>query len=116
MAASAANGVSVAQQAQPYLSSASALLGVSPAEMKINDPSGLWMKWSTGGTGPGGTQTAQEWQKTVMTDPAFKFQGTQEAANLDNSAASSLMQMLGRRPTNLPTVATAPVQGGQPVQ
>ena len=113
--AAAANGVSVAAQAQPYLASASALLGTSVDEMRVNDPSGLWMKWASGGTGPGGTKTAQEWQQQVMTDPTFKFQGTQEAGKLDSSAGSFLLQLLGKQPSNLPSVATAPSQGGTPV-
>ena len=115
VAASAANGVSVAQQAAPYLAMYSALLGTNVADMNVNDPSGLWMKWATGGTGPGGTKTIQEAQTQAMTDPAFKFNQSAEAGKLDQSAASNVLQLLGKQPTNLPTLATAPAAAGTPV-
>ena len=115
VAAAAANGVSVAQQAAPYLAMYSSLLGTNVADMNVNDPSGLWMKWATGGTGPGGTKTIQEAQTQAMTDPAFKFNQSAEAGKLDQSAASNVLQLLGKQPTNLPTLATAPAAAGTPV-
>ena len=50
-----------------------------------------------------------------MTDPAFKFNQSAEAGKLDQSAASNVLQLLGKQPTNLPTLATAPAAAGTPV-
>jgi hypothetical protein len=116
VAQAAIAGTPVAQQAQPYLSTASSILGTPTTEMQVNDPSGIWMKWATGGTGPGGTQTAQEWQNTLMTDPVYKYQNTQEAGALEGGAADSILQLVGKLPSQAAPIPTAPVQAGSPVQ
>ena len=100
----AAAGTSVAQQAQPYLSTASALLGTPTSEMEVNDPSGIWMAWSHGGTGPGGVQTQQEWSKTLQTRSRLQVPGITNRREPGRR----------RRDWFAPTVRQAPVHGTQP--
>ncbi len=108
----AAAGTSVAQQAQPYLSTASALLGTPTSEMEVNDPSGIWMAWSHGGTGPGGVQTQQEWSKTLQTDPQYKYQEGQTAATQEGGAATGLLQLFGKLPSTAPNLPGPTVSPG----
>jgi hypothetical protein len=105
-------GTSVAQQAQPYLSTASALLVTPTSEMETNDPSGIWMKWATGGTGPGGTQTQAEWSHTLQTDPAYKYQQSQTAATQEGGAATGLLQLFGKLPNTAPNLPSPTVTPG----
>ena len=51
-----------------------------------------------------------------MTNPVYKYNQSQEGQNLDQGAASTLLQMLGKQGTGLPSIQTAPVTAGQPVQ
>lgn len=92
-------GTSVQSQAQTYLQTASALLGTPPAEMDIADPTGKWMKWSEGGTGPGGTMTQQEWSHYLQTDPTYNYGTTQTAKANMASATDGLLQLFGKLPT-----------------
>jgi len=91
-------GVSVAAQAKPYQAAASALLGIPETEMDIADPTGKWMTWSQGGTGPGGVKTQQEYTKELMTDPQFGFQGTQQGQAELGTMVAGMAALLGRAP------------------
>ncbi len=93
-------GVTVKDQASPYLSTAAALLGSSATEMQVSDPTGKWMKWSTGGSGPGGSMTQAEWSHYLMTDPSYGFEHSQTAKDTSASAAQGLLQMMGKLPNS----------------
>jgi hypothetical protein len=104
VAQAAQAGTPVAQQAQPYLSMASSILGVPTSEMEVNDPSGIWMKWATGGTGPGGTMTQQEWAKTLQTAPEYHYATSQQAETQEQGAATGLLQLFGKLPNTTPNL------------
>lgn len=116
VAAAALAGTSVQQQAQPYLSTASAILGTPTTEMNVNDPTGIWMKWATGGTGPGGTQTQQEWAKTLQTAPEFQnaYQHSQTGEAQEQGAATGLLQLFGKLPSTSPNLPGPVVSAGTP--
>lgn len=105
--ASLANtGQNVATTASPYLQTASSLLGTPVTDMQITDPTGKWMKWSEGGSGPGGMMTQSEWSKYLMTDPSYNFDTSQTAKNTSAEGASGLLTLLGKLPDQ-----TNPFQG-----
>jgi hypothetical protein len=100
VAASVKAGTSVQQQAQTYLQTASSLLGTPTSEMNISDPSGQWMKWSEGGTGPGGTMTQQEWSHYLQSDPTYGYDNTQQARTNMASATDGILQLFGKLPSS----------------
>jgi hypothetical protein len=100
-------GVSVSQQAQPYLATAADLLGVPVSQMSVADPSGKWMKWAEGGTGPGGTMTQAQWAQYLMQDPSYNFQQSKPAQNAYAQGANGLLSLFGKLPA-----APNPFQGG----
>lgn len=95
-------GIDVATQAAPYLQSASQLLGTPTSEMALADPTGKWMKWSSGGTGPGGTMTQAEWAQYVMHDPTYNFDQSQTSRNEMAAGANGLLTLFGKLPSTAP--------------
>ena len=106
-------GTSVQQQAQPYMQTASAILGTPTTEMQANDPTGQWMAWSHGGAGEGGVMTQQEWQQYLMTDPKYGYQKTQTAGAQEGGAATGILQLLGKVPSSTPSLPGAVISAGQ---
>ncbi len=98
VASLASTGQDVATTASPYLQTASTLLGTPVTDMQITDPTGKWMKWSEGGSGPGGMMTQSEWSKHLMTDPSYNFDTSQTAKNTSAEGAAGLLQLLGKLP------------------
>ncbi len=100
-------GQSVQTQASPYLQTAANLLGTPSSQMSLVDPTGKWMKWSQGGTGPGGTMTQAEWASYLMTDPSYNFDQSQAAKNDQATGANGLLTLFGKLPSSAPN----PFQG-----
>lgn len=100
-------GISVQNQASPYMATAADLLGVPAGEMNVADPTGKWMKWSQGGTGPGGTMTQAEWAQYLMKDPSYGFDQSKTAVDTMAAGANGLLSLFGK----LPNTAPNPFQG-----
>jgi len=108
-------GVDVATQASPYLQTATQLLGTPQSAMALTDPTGKWMKWAQGGTGPGGAMTQSEWAQYLMRDPTYNFDQSQTQKNQMASGANGLLTLFGKLPSSAPNPfsgATLPSQFG----
>ena len=102
VSALAQSGVNVATQAAPYLSTAATLLGTPASELDVTDPTGKWMKWSQGGTGPQGQMTQAEWAQYVMHDPSYNYDTSQTAKNESAAGAQGLLTLFGKLPSSAP--------------
>lgn len=82
-------GVTVAQVFSPYANAASNLLGVDPSQINLADP-----KWNRAlqGDGKQGQMSLQQWQSTVMTDPQYHYDSSENG----QASAVNLTQSLGR--------------------
>ena len=93
LAAHLDQGMTVKQLADPYLQIAGQTLGVDPNSLELTDP-----KWAaalqsrdpkTGNIQ--GPMTTLDWQRKIMTDPAYGYDHTENA----QAAATNIVQQLG---------------------
>jgi hypothetical protein len=90
--------------ADPYLATASNVLGIAAADMDPSSPE--WQEWADGG--PNGAQMSQSaWAKHLMTDPKYGFIGSQTEKNVTSEGASGLLQMFGALPSGNPFSSSA---------
>jgi len=81
-----------ADYASPYLQIASKELGVPTTEMNIADPK--WSKVFTNGA-QGTPMTADDWTRTIRTDPSYRWDQTSGAVSQAAQMASQLQKTFG---------------------
>lgn len=89
-AASLFDTYTLSQIAEPYLSEAGNLLGLSPAQMDITDP-----KWSAFLAGPNGPLSKDEWNRVLKTDPKYGWDRSDKARQEFASIGDELLAAFG---------------------
>jgi hypothetical protein len=74
----------------PYLNSATQLLGVPRSEMKLTDP-----MWNSALKGDGGPMDLDQWVKTLRTDKKYGYTKTVAARQEASSLASGIIRAFG---------------------
>lgn len=89
-------GVTVKALADPYLQIAGQLLGVDPDQMSLRNPK--WVRALQGKDKAGnvvGPMTHLDWQRTVMTDPSYGYDHSENARNSAFSLVDELSKTFG---------------------
>ena len=92
------SGVVTQDIANPYLALASSTLGIPESDMALNDPSGKWMAWTSGGSGPNGTKTLAEARQQYMTDPTYGYATSAPARATYAEGANAILGLFGKLP------------------
>lgn len=86
-------GMTVRQLADPYVQNAAKLLEINPNTVNLSDPK--WNFTTTDKTGARTPMSQLDWQKKVMTDPAYGWDKTQNAMDSARQVSSQIRQSFG---------------------
>lgn len=96
LAAEIDSGLNVRQIADPYMQIAADTLGLNPATMLLTNPK--WQRALQGRDASGkitGPMTTQDWQRHIMTDPAYGFGKSAKGRSAALELRDSLSRMFG---------------------
>jgi hypothetical protein len=89
------NGQTLSSLAEPYFQVAQNTLGVAAADLAPTNP--LYMKWKTGGPN-GGPMTQAQWAQTMMTDPAYGYEQSQQSKATGSAGVMGIAGLMGISP------------------
>lgn len=94
------SGISTTTLLDPYKELAAKTLGVSADSIDFTQP--LWAAALNGTTdqktGRAAPMTLSQWSNTLMSNPAYGYQNTDEAKNAAGSLTASLLKLFGKLP------------------